>query len=161
MIATVTAVLLWFSAIGTGLLGGVYFAFSTFVMAALGQTDRAAGISAMNAINTTILKSLFMPFFFGTSATSLALAGLSLFGLGEPGALAMLAGGLIYIVGMLGVTMVLNVPLNNALAAVDPTSAGAAPVWARYLRDWTFWNHVRTVASVAASALFVFAIAAG
>ena len=56
-------------------------------------------------------------------------------------------------------TAVFNVPLNNALAAVDPASAEAAPLWARYLTDWTLWNHVRTIASTAACALFVRAIA--
>jgi len=62
-------VLLWFSAIGCSLLAGVYFAFSTFVMTALGRIDQAAGISAMNAINTVIVQSLFMPFFLGTTLT--------------------------------------------------------------------------------------------
>jgi uncharacterized membrane protein len=62
--------------------------------------------------------------------------------------------------GILAVTMVFNVPLNDSLAAVDPSGSGAAPVWAGYLRDWTFWNHVRTVASGAASILFTIAIAA-
>ena len=79
---------------------------------------------------------------------------------GEPGAIAMLAGGVLYVLGMFVVTMVFNVPLNNALAAVDPASPEAASLWARYLTDWTLWNHVRTVASTAACALFIAAIAA-
>jgi uncharacterized membrane protein len=61
---------------------------------------------------------------------------------------------------MFVVTMVFNVPLNDALAAVDPGSPDAAPLWARYLKDWTFWNHVRTITSTAACALFIAAIAA-
>jgi uncharacterized membrane protein len=56
--------------------------------------------------------------------------------------------------------MLFNVPLNDALAAVDPSSPAAATLWTRYLSDWTFWNHVRTVASTAACALFIAAIAA-
>lgn len=74
--------------------------------------------------------------------------------------MAMLAGGFIYVVGMFIVTMVFNVPLNDALAVVDPSSTEAASVWARYLRDWTMWNHVRTIASTAACACFIAAIAA-
>jgi uncharacterized membrane protein len=61
---------------------------------------------------------------------------------------------------MFVVTMVFNVPLNDALAAVDPGSPDAALVWARYLKDWTFWNHVRSITSTAACALFIAAIAA-
>ena len=71
----------------------------------------------------------------------------------------MLAGGVLYVIGMFVVTMVFNVPLNNALAAVDPASPEAAPLWARYLTDWTLWNHVRTISSTVACALFIAAIA--
>jgi uncharacterized membrane protein len=159
MAALITA-LLWFAALGCGLLAGLYFAFSTFVMTALGRIDQAAGIAAMNAINGVIQRSLFMPAFLGTSLAGLVLAGLALARWGEPGAAAMLAGGLLYVIGMFGVTMACNVPLNNALAAVDPASAAAGALWARYLADWTWWNHVRTLASLAASALFIAALAA-
>ena len=78
----------------------------------------------------------------------------------EPGATAMLAGGLVYVIGMFVVTMIFNVPLNNALAAADPASSEAAALWARYPETWTWWNHVRTLASTAACALFIAAIAA-
>jgi uncharacterized membrane protein len=74
MIRSIITCLLWFSAVGCGLLAGVYFAFSTFVMTALGRIGQAPGIMAMNAINTTIVQSLFMPFFLGTTLASLTLA---------------------------------------------------------------------------------------
>jgi uncharacterized membrane protein len=152
--------LLWFSAIGCGLVAGLYFTFSAFVMTALGRLDQAAGVSAMNAINVDIVRSLFMPLFLGTTLASAALAIIALFRWGQPGSLALLAGGVLYVVGMFVVTMVCNVPLNNALAAADPAATGTAPLWARYLKDWTMWNHVRTIASTAAAALFIAAIAA-
>jgi uncharacterized membrane protein len=152
--------LLWFSAIGCGLLAGLYFAFSAFVMRALGRIDRAAGIAAMNAINVDIVRSPFMPLFLGTTLVSAMLAVVAVFRLGEPGAAAMLAGGALNLVGMFAVTMICNVPLNNALAAADPASTQAASLWARYLKEWTFWNHLRTIASTAASVLFIAAIAA-
>jgi uncharacterized membrane protein len=152
--------LLWFSAIGCGLLAGLYFAFSTFVMTAFARIGQAQGIAAMNSINVEIVRSLFMPLFLGTTLTSTTLAVLALFHWGEPGATAMFAGGVIYGGGMFIVTMVFNVPLNDALAVVAPSSAEAASLWERYLKDWTMWNHVRTVASTAACALFIAALAA-
>jgi uncharacterized membrane protein len=152
--------LLWFSAIGCGLMAGVYFAFSTFIMAALARVSPAAGIAAMNAINGAILRSLFMPLFLATTLTSAALAVLAVLPWGEPGTVAMLAGGVLYGLGMFVVTMVCNVPLNNALVAADPSAAEGAAAWARYLRNWTRWNHVRTIASLAASVLFTIALAA-
>ena len=160
MIQSFITGLLWFSAIGCGLLAGLYFAFSTFIMTALGRIGQAAGITAMNAINAVIVQSLFMPFFLGTTLASLTLAIAAIFRWGEPGALAMLAGGVLYVLGMFVCTMIFNVPLNNALAAVDPASAEATSLWARYLTDWTLWNHVRTISSTAACASFIWAIAA-
>ena len=152
--------LLWFSAIGCGLLAGIYFAFSTFVMAALARIGPAQGIVAMNSINVEIVKSLFLPLFLGTTLASAALAVLAFFRWGEPGAIAMLTGGLIFALGMFGVTMIFNVPLNDALAAVDPASTEGASIWTRYLKEWTFWNHVRTIASAVSTAAFVLALVA-
>lgn len=160
MIDLLTLVLLWVSSLGSGLIAGLYFAFSAFAMKALGRIDPSAGMSAMNSINAVILRSTFTPIFFGTTLASLVLAGISVFRWGEPGAPAMLAGGVLYVVGMFVVTMVFNVPLNNALAAADPARPEGRDVWSRYLRDWTLWNTVRTVASLAASACFIWAIAA-
>lgn len=152
--------LLWFSAVGCGLMAGVYFAFSTFIMQAFGRIEAIHAVSAMNSINTTILKSLFMPLFFGTTLAALALAAAGFLRWGDPGGTAMLAGGILYVVGMFLFTVVFNVPLNDALAAVNPASSEAAALWTRYLPEWTFWNHVRTVASLAASVLFFVAISA-
>jgi uncharacterized membrane protein len=118
--------LLWLSAIGCGLLAGVYFAFSAFVMTSLGRIDQAAGIAAMNSMNVEIVRSVFMPTFLGTSLASAVLVVLAFFSWGEPGAMAMLAGGVLYVLGMFVVTMVFNVPLNDALAAVHPSSPEAA-----------------------------------
>ena len=58
------------------------------------------------------------------------------------------------------VTMVRNVPLNHALAAVDPASAHGARIWVRYVTKWTAWNSVRTVAALAAAALLMMALGA-
>lgn len=152
--------LLWICAIGCGMMAGLYFAFSTFIMTALGRIPQAHGISAMQSINVVIQQSLFMPLFFGTTLAALLLAGLALLRLNEPAGMAMLAAGILYVAGMFVSTIVFNVPLNNALDAVDPSSADAAAVWTRYLKDWTFWNHLRTIGSAAASILFVVAIVA-
>ena len=150
--------LLWFSAVGCGVMAGVYFAFSGFVMTALSRIDQASGVAAMNSINTVILRSLFMPLFFGTTVVALILAVVAFFRWGTPGALSMLVGGVAYVLGMFVVTMLLNVPLNNVLQAAQPSIADAATTWARYLREWTMWNHVRTVASIVACGLFIFAL---
>lgn len=154
-----TTGLLWFSALGCGVMAGVYFAFSTFIMTSLGRLDQAAGIAAMNAINVDIVRSLFMPLFLGTTMAGAALVVMGALRLSEPGAVSMIAAGSLYVLGMFVVTMVFNVPMNDALAAVQPSAPEAGAVWTSYLKDWVFWNHVRTIASVVASALFIAALA--
>jgi uncharacterized membrane protein len=153
MFDAIVTVLLWLSALGCAVMAGLYFAFSAFIMRALGEIDRAAGIAAMIAINRVILRSAFMPVFLGSTLTSLALAVIALLRWGEPGTAAMLAGAAVYVLGMFGVTMARNVPLNNRLIA-----AGDDGTWALYLTVWTRWNHVRTLASAAGLVLFVVAL---
>jgi uncharacterized membrane protein len=152
--------LLWFSAIGCGLLAGLFFAFSDFIMRALDRLPPAAGIAAMNAINVAILRSLFMPVFLGTTLSAGLLAALALFRWEQPGAGAMFCGGTIHVLGMFVCTMLIEVPQNNALQRIDPHGEAALPVWRRFLIRWTAWNHVRTLACTAACALFVVALVA-
>jgi hypothetical protein len=78
----------------------------------------------------------------------------------EPDAIFLLAGGLLYLVGTILVTLRLNVPLNDALAAARPESAQASALGTRYLTEWTAWNHLRTAASLAAAAAFIGALIA-
>jgi uncharacterized membrane protein len=143
------------SAIGCALIAGVFFAFSTFVMNALSRLPPVQGIAAMQSINITAINPLFMIALFGTAATCLVLIVSTLSKLSQPDAVYLLLGSLLYLVGTILVTMLGNVPLNNALAIVDPNSTEGATLWAKYLTDWTFWNHVRTLAALAASAMFI------
>ena len=159
MLQTAQTVLLWFGAIGCAVIGGVYFTFSTFAMAAFARLDRAAGIAAMQAINDVILRSLFMPLFFGTTIAAAILVILAIVNWSAPSSLLTLVAGLLFVVGMFIVTAVFNVPMNNALMAVN--AANSEAVWTSYLADWTWWNHVRTLASIGAGALFMLALVRG
>ncbi len=158
MTAFVLDLLLWFCAIGSGLIAGVFFAFSAFIMSAFSRIQQSDGIAAMQSINTIILGSLFMPVFLGTAFASLILVGFAVLDWGGLGSTATVAAGVIYLVGMFVCTIAFNVPLNNALANTEPTAADATELWTRYLGEWTFWNHVRTVSSLVACVLFVYVI---
>ena len=150
-----------FSALGCGLIAGVFFAFSSFVMNALARLPAAQGIAAMQSINVVVINPLFMAAFLGTAAACVLLAASSVLRWREPGASCLLAGGLLYLVGVILVTMVFNAPRNDALASVAPASAEGASLWTNYLGGWTAWNHVRTAASLAAAALLTIALIRG
>lgn len=141
-----------FSALGCGLIAGAFFAFSAFVMKALARLPPAQGIAAMQSINVVVINPWFLVAFLGTAAACVLLVVSSLLVWHKPGAVYLLVGSLLYLVGTILVTMVFNVPRNDALAAVDPASADSARLWADYVISWTAWNHVRTAAALAAAA---------
>jgi uncharacterized membrane protein len=146
--------LVLFAAIGSGLTAGIFFAFSTFVMQALAQQPTSPGIATMQSINITVINPWFMVAFFGPAIASLGLIFLALRQWEQPGSMYWLIGSLLYLIGTIGVTIAGNVPLNDALAIVSPESAEGANLWVKYLTDWTFWNHVRTIAALLAAVLF-------
>ena len=143
------------AALGSGLIAGLFFVFSNTIMKALGRLSAAEGIASMNSINVVIINPLFLGVFLGTGAVCALLIVSSLLRWQNPGSFYLIAGAAIYLIGSLVVTMVFNVPLNKALAAAAPTDAD---LWASYLSNWTFWNHVRTVASLASAALLTIAL---
>lgn len=147
------------AALGSGLIAGVFFAFSNFVMKALDRLPPAQGIAAMQSINVTVINRLFVGALFGTAGLCAVLAVAALLWWDRPGAPWLLIGGVLYPVGAPLVTMAFNVPLNQALAAAAPASPEGARLWTRYLARWTAWNHVRTAASLLAAAALTLALA--
>lgn len=141
--------LAWVMALCAGLMAGIYAAFSSFIMRSFATLETARAIAAMNAINTVILKSSFMPLFFGSTLIALLMVIAGLWQWGEAGADRAVAGGVTYVVGMFIVTAAGNVPLNNALARVSGDDEEAVQAWSHYLNRWTRWNTLRTIASLA------------
>jgi len=127
-------------------------------MKALGRLPPQEGIAAMQTINVVVLNGWFFAAFFGTAAVCIVLTAYSVLNWNAPGTSYLLAASALYLVGVILVTMVFNVPLNNSLAAVAPDSAEGADLWARYLSVWTAWNHIRTLTPLVAAAAFVMAL---
>jgi len=139
--------------LGSALIGGVFFGFSSFVMKALARVPPSGGIAAMQSINVVVLNPLFLGAFIGTAVLSFGVVGLALARWSHPSAIFFLGGAVLYVVGTFLVTMVGNVPLNERLATVSATDPVAHDLWKHYLDRWTMWNHVRTVAAMMAALL--------
>lgn len=145
------------SAIVAAVSGGVFFAFSSFVMRALGRLEHAEGIRAMQSINVVVINPGFFAVFFGAGLLAIVTLVLEFaIGYGE-GRTAIVLGTVAYLAGCIGVTVVGNVPLNDRLAAVDADSEEGASLWTEYLDRWTIWNHVRTGFCIVAAVAFVLA----
>ena len=137
------------TALGAATVGGVFFGFSSVVMRALAQLPAAQGVAAMQRINTVVINPWFIGVFMGTLLLSVACVVLALL---SSHALQ-LAAGLLYAMGTFGVTVAFNVPRNNRLARLGADTPEAQAYWPVYVREWTRWNHVRTVAALAAAAM--------
>jgi uncharacterized membrane protein len=150
---------LWFhalriaAALGSGIMCGVFFAFSTAVMPGLARLEPAQGIAAMQSMNRTILNPTFLSLFLLTPA----LCGLSLWFVLQRGfnssTAFVVVGSACYLLGAMLVTFFFNVPLNDNLATINPNAPDSLERWQRFSAQWTSWNNIRTLASLTAAAL--------
>ncbi|MHC1549318.1 anthrone oxygenase family protein [Phyllobacterium sp. K27] len=145
------------AALGSGIMAGLFFAFSSFIMTAFSKLPPEQGIAAMNSINATILNATFGIAFFGTALLCIALGVISVLRWTDPGSAWLLIGSVLYLIGIIAVTILFNVPLNDALQAVEPASTEGTALWTRYLAEWVPWNHVRTLASMGSLIAFILA----
>lgn len=151
------------AALGCGLVGGVFLAFSTLVMPALDRLPSEEGTAAMQSINRIgenppLMVALFGTALFGTALACLALIVWAVVSREGARAAWVLAGSALYLLLAIGVTIAANVPLNAALARIDATDADAADQWSGYVGAWTRWNDVRTAAAFGAALLLTVAL---
>jgi uncharacterized membrane protein len=132
---------------GAGLVTGLLFAFSNFVMRALADLPPDQGMFAMQRINETIINPVFMALFLGTPILCLVIAVNSGLNINEPGSLFLFVGAIAYLTGPFGITMLFNVPLNNLLARTKMSDSDE--IWPMYQKKWQRWNHTRTYIGVA------------
>ncbi|MFF8100526.1 DUF1772 domain-containing protein [Streptomyces sp. NPDC014986] len=144
--------------LGTGLTAGVFFAFSAFVMKGLAALPPAQGVAAMRAVNVAAVRPAFMLLFLGSAVLCAVITVVTFVLWPEEGTAELLVGGALYLVGSFGPTAVANIPRNDALAALEPGSPQASAYWPAYVREWTMWNHVRTLASAGAALAYVLAL---
>lgn len=153
---------LWFAllchttALAYGLMGGVFLAFSDFIMRALGTTPGAGGIAAMQEINRAVYRAVFMVVFLGLVPVSVVIAFYAASLLGAEGWPFVLSG-VLYVLFCFVTTAAFNVPMNTALDRIAATDAD--DYWRHvYLPRWTAWNTVRALACAGASALMVWGL---
>ena len=159
--SSLTTIAALLALLGSALIAGVFFAFSSFVMKALAARPAAEGIAAMQSINVVVLNRSFLGTFMGTALISALVALLAVADRDHPAAPWYLAGGLLYVIGTFIVTAAGNVPLNNQLKAQSADDAAAVSVWEHYLERWTMLNTVRTIAAFTAVLSFTVGLMQG
>ncbi len=151
--------LMQFAILAYALIGGVFLAFSDFIMRSLSVTGGVGGVETMQAINREVFRWVFMTLFLGMAGVSALIVLYAALNLSDLAGIIIIAAGLAYLSGCFGVTVFFNVPLNETLAGMDLSSETTRTYWTSiYLPRWTFWNTVRTLASVIAAALLLFGL---
>ena len=140
---------------GSAIVGGIFFAFSNFVMRALAEIPAISGLQAMQSINTTVLNRWFLGLFSGTALVYVALAVVALLNWSAAYAPYLLGAAVAYIGGTWMVTVAGNVPLNQRLAALGPEEEGAEQDWNEYVERWTKLNSQRASAAILAAFLLM------
>jgi len=133
--------MIFFLSLATGLMAGIYFTFSFLVINALKLMPNNEGARAMNSINDVIVKTVFMPLFFISTIwyTGLLLKGVIFTSASQPN---FIWASLVYLVGMFGVTVFGNVPLNNKLKRCANDTHELATAWGEYSRKWLVFSCV-------------------
>lgn len=143
-------------ALWSAMIGGVFSAFSEFVMRGLLRAAPASGIEAMQQINVTVLKTSFV---FGLMVIAPLSIAMAFYGWTTPQGMvriSLVLGATIYLPAVFLMTVLGNVPMNNRLASLDPRSEEAAAYWTVYGRRWTRLNHIRTIGCILTSMSYLF-----
>jgi len=148
----VTTVLCW-------LVAGVFLSFSDLTMRSLRAIPDEAAVRAMQSINLVVFRTLFLFSLLGVGVVSAGFV-LAWFFVDPAwvGGGWLAFGGVVYLLAVILCTVVGNVPMNEKLAAMDPTEPETHDYWAFYSVRWTTYNHLRTAGSVVAALCFAKAL---
>lgn len=153
---TLSNILLVVTATTTALVAGLFYSWSVSVTPGLARLPDAGYIAAMQAMNDAILNPLFFVCFLG----SVLLLPLSTYvhyaQLPSLRFWFLLAAAAIYIIGVFGVTILGNVPLNEALKSFPLQAASPQEVAAQRLAFEGPWNQLNVIRTIAAIVAFVF-----
>jgi uncharacterized membrane protein len=144
-------IILIITATFTALIAGLFYAYTCSVNIGLGRLPDREYLAAMQNINSAILNPLFFLSFMGTLVLLPVSAWLNYEQSLSGRFLLLLIAAVLYAIGVFGVTMFGNVPLNNTLAGFDLKSATAADIAHQRLsfeRPWLLLHNIRTIASV-------------
>ncbi len=132
----------------SGAIFGFFYAWVCSTMWGLDAAPPRVAVEAMQAMNASVRNAVFAPAFFATPLVLAITAGLAFAAQNRIAAISFAAAALVYLFGGLILTMMVNVPMNEALALEAPaTDAEAAEIWAAYSPRWQLFNQLRTIAS--------------
>jgi uncharacterized membrane protein len=151
-----TTIVLIFTGVLTALIAGLFYAYSCSVVLGLGKLSDGEYLKAMQSINREILNPVFFLSFMGTAV--MLPVSTFLYRAQSPVFILLLVATIIYLIGVFGVTIVGNVPLNDQLDQfniLDSTAEGLKRMREVFENRWNFLNTIRTVCSTVSILLVI------
>ncbi|MEM1144553.1 MAG: anthrone oxygenase family protein [Pseudomonadota bacterium] len=143
-----------FLALWSMLVGGVFKAFSEFVMRALLGANPTSGIEAMQHINRAVLRTEFVAAIILIAVLAPLFAAYGFFSFTGWVRVLLTMTAAVYVSTVFAVTVVGNVPINNKLDRMTASSPEAGAYWPHYGQVWTRLNHLRTLGCIVTSGLY-------
>ena len=143
-----------------GIGAGVYLLYAFAIMPGLRRTDDRTFVGAYQQIDTAVVGPFLLVFFVGPLVTAALAAGVRL-GDGDRGALVLIVGAVALQLAMVGMTVRVNVPLNDGIkAAGEPSQIDDIAAVRRRFNEarWVRWNIVRASAATVAFGLLAWAL---
>lgn len=156
---TLQGTLLMAATIAMGIAAGVYLLYALVIMPGLAKTDDRTFVGAFRQIDTAIVGPFLMVFFIGPLAFAV-LAAASNLGADDQSALPWIAAAIVLQLVMAGITVRVNVPLNDDInGAGDPGNIDVAAVRERFNEArWVRANNVRAAAATVAFGCLAWAL---
>jgi uncharacterized membrane protein len=157
---TTSNIILTITALTTALMAGLFFSWSVSVTPGLARVGTPEYLASFQAMNRAILNPVFLSCFMGTA---ILLPVSTYLQYCQPVTISfwfLLTASVLYIIGVFGVTMAGNVPLNDMLDAFqieNATTQSMEEMRNKFEHTWNRLNMIRTLSSIAAIVLVILA----
>lgn len=144
----------------TGLAAGLFYSYACSVTGGLGKLSDREYLMAFQSINNVILNAWFFTSFMGSLVVLPAVTWFSYNADINFSFWLFLLATVIYVVGVFGVTIFGNVPLNNMLESTDLNTASLQELFSLRERFEASWNKLTLIRTIAAVVSFIMAVIA-
>ena len=153
-------ILLIFSILSCSLVGGFIFTYAIVVMPGLSKLNDKDFLRAFQVTDAVIQNKqpLFMFTWIGSIVAMLTTILVSLVSVGLPETWLILLIGVAYLLGVQGITIVINIPLNNHIQRIkieDLNEETLANERLKFETRWNFFNYIRTSIAISVSVLML------
>lgn len=142
----------------TGLVAGLFYSYACSVTGALAKLPDREYVTTFQSINTAILNGWFFASFMGAVIFLPLATWLTFRSDMQFSFWLLLSATALYAIGVFGVTMFGNVPLNNMIARFDLNTATPEDILSLRERFETPWNNLNLIRTVAAVLSFLLAV---